>query len=146
MGQLFKNTKINHQTFALDSSINVSGFASWTNCGITLTLPNAGLYQIFFNLSTVLSDSSTFDNKWVEGRLYNTTNSSVVSGTTTYLLTAENLGPNADYFIRTSAINCIINVSSPTVLDLQVIDHSLNSGATISNTHSSYGYIMFVGF
>ena len=141
MGQLVSNFKMDCKTFTLDSDIPLSG-NEWTDSGISLTLPNAGMYLVNFNMAIVLTGNAVFDNRWVEGRLFNATANAVVAGTTGYLFVAENIAPNADYFIRTGLITAMLNITRSTVVKLQYAGHSLQGNILIDHTHSSYGYMM----
>lgn len=142
MGQLISNLKVDCRTFTLDADILLSG-NTWTDTGMILTLPSAGVYVITFNVVIATAGGTHFDNRWVEGRLFNETTNSVVPGTNSYLFISENLAGNADYFIRTGNITTMMNITRPTVVKLQYAGHSLPATVIgIDHTHTSYGYMM----
>ena len=141
MSGLTKKVKTLSNVYVPGSNINIGGLSDWTDTGLNVTLPQAGTYLVYYNITTTYSHSGTFDNHWVEGRIYNNTASAVVAGTRTYLIAIENLAPNGDYFPRTMQLQFVITVNAQTVLKLQAISHSLASGCIIDKDRTSYGYM-----
>lgn len=107
---------------------------------INFSLPGAGKYVLTVHLGIAISDATTFDNKWVEARLYDATAAAAVPGSEIFVNCVENLGPNGDFFPRSGTICVPYTVTEATTLRIQVRRHSVTN-IGLDATKTSYGYL-----
>lgn len=113
---------------------------TWDSVPFVLTLPGAGTYLINFTISIIHSGAGAFDNKWLEGRLYDNTGENVVPYSHIYLNPLENLGPNGDFWPRTAIISVLYVVTEESNIVLHISSHSMAT-FTIEGSKSSNGYL-----
>lgn len=110
------------------------------NTGITLSLPYAGTYTIYFSVSIVHSGAGAFDNRWVFGYLYDDTATAYIPGASAYLLSMQNLAPNGDLWPGSGTIVVTYTTTTPRTIRLLTARHSISSNCTIIEDETHYGY------
>lgn len=126
----------------IDLTIGTDVGGGWLDNGLSMTLPQEGIYLIHGTFSVGHGDGSVFDNHWVLGRLFDVTNNAVVAGSQVYLLTATNLASNGDLFINTGAILVNYRITAPVEIHLQTSLHSISSSCSIEGASSNFGYVL----
>lgn len=132
------------ENFNLPVNVNLIDLPShspgWDDTGITLDLPYAGHYIMYWSLVVQHADAASFDNRWVVGLLHDTTISQDVPGGSAYLSTMENLGPNGDFFPRQNTMVVSYTTDGPRTIKLLISRHSVNTTCAITNDYSHWGY------
>lgn len=146
MGGLFKkNPTIINNDYTLGNDIDLTNLPAFSpgidNTGITLSLPYAGTYNIYFQIAVAHSSNTAFDNHWVVGYLYDDDAEAYIPGGKAYLLTMNNLSTNGDFWVDTGTIAVGYTINTPRTLRLLTERHSISSNCTITHDLTHYGYV-----
>lgn len=145
MGGLYKKVPTTVSAdFTLGNDVNLVTLPEFSpgidNTGIILTLPYAGVYNIYFQMALSHSSGLTFDNRWVVGYLYDDDAEAYIPGAKGYLLTMNNLASNGDFWVDTGTIVVGYTVNSPRVIRLLTARHSISDNCAITHDFSHFGY------
>lgn len=108
--------------------------------GVTMNLPYAGTYTIYFSVVVQYASNLTFDNYWVVGYLYDDTAAAYIPGASAYLTSLQNLGPNGDFWPYTGTIVVTYTTATPATIRLLTTRHGFVADVVVTNDHTHYGY------
>lgn len=145
MGGLYKKVPTTVSAdFTLGNDVNLTTLPEFSpgvdNTGITLILPYAGVYNLYFQMALSHSSGSAFDNRWVVGYLYDDDAEAYIPGAKGYLLAMNNLATNGDLWVDTGTIVVSYTVNSPRVVRLLTARHSISDNCAITHDFSHFGY------
>jgi len=130
--------------FNLGANVNLIGLPEFSpgidNTGITISLPYAGTYMIYFSAVVQHSGAGAFDNRWVVGYLYDDTAAAYIPGGFAYLSTMENLSSNGDFWPRQGTIVVTYTTTTPRTIRLLTARHSVSANCAITNDFTHWGY------